>query len=258
MIRVYTKEELKAKCPAAFNEVPHPRTSDKYALIQTESIVDAISSHNMAIVGVHARQDETGSHLIEFQSNETLDKPEVGGVAYRVGLWNAHNGLKPFVLLAQVYRYVCSNGLKVGITAFPELRIIHRGNPERIRQCIEAAVKDVLTRGDAVMRQVAMLQSIQLGTIEQRVLAKRAIDARWPNIDNQDVIAYGEKVELALQSRRPEDTQNDAWSVFNRIQENIIRGYGMRSFQAVRSVNTDVDLNRKLWDNAIRLSQGQM
>ena len=254
MIRVYTKEELKAKCPAAFNEVPHPRTSDKYALIQTESIVDAISSHNMAIVGVHARQDETGSHLIEFQSNETLDKPEVGGVAYRVGLWNSHNGLKPFKLIAQVYRYVCANGARVGISQFPELRIVHRGNPQRIACEIENAVTEVLSRGTEVMRQVVMLQSRQLNDTERRVLALYACEARFPE-KRDDVNEMQTRMGLVLQSRRYEDTANDAWTVFNRIQENIIRGYGMRGFQAVRSVNTDIDLNRRMWDNVVAMAQ---
>nr|WP_253380318.1 DUF932 domain-containing protein [unidentified bacterial endosymbiont] len=66
-----------------------------------------------------------------------------------------------------------------------------------------------------------------------------------------------------LTPRRYEDRQDDLWSVFNRCQENLLKGglpgrsaKGKRSHtRAVRGIDGDVKLNRALWVMAEELQQ---
>jgi hypothetical protein len=72
-----------------------------------------------------------------------------------------------------------------------------------------------------------------------------------------------------LVPRRAADTQNDLHTVFNRVQENVIRGgisytrQGLqrplptvhRSTRSVRSVDGDVRLNRALWTLAEEMAK---
>ena len=50
--------------------------------------------------------------------------------------------------------------------------------------------------------------------MDQKQFAQRAIDMRGMNVD----------IEQVLRPRRSEDVGNDLWRVFNRIQENIMKG----------------------------------
>jgi len=69
-----------------------------------------------------------------------------------------------------------------------------------------------------------------------------------------------------LDSRRWEDKGDDLWHVFNRVQENLIRG-GQRDFsrrredgrrfprtRAIAGLDQNIRLNRELWNLAERVA----
>ncbi|PLC59970.1 hypothetical protein B9P82_27665, partial [Citrobacter sp. L55] len=66
-----------------------------------------------------------------------------------------------------------------------------------------------------------------------------------------------------LSPRRWQDEQNDLWTVFNRLQENLQKGglagrtaQGKRSrTRAVKGIDGDLKLNRALWVMAEELQQ---
>ena len=70
-------------------------------------------------------------------------------------------------------------------------------------------------------------------------------------------------VDRLLTARRREDQKNDLWTVYNRIQENFIKG-GMRGYgktgkrmstRAINSVSEDIRLNKALWQLAEGMAQ---
>jgi hypothetical protein len=75
------------------------------------------------------------------------------------------------------------------------------------------------------------------------------------------------KPDELLRARRFEDKRDDLWSVFNRVQENVIKGgchgvgfdaAGRRRRVTTRPVNgidADVKLNKALWVLAERMAQ---
>jgi hypothetical protein len=59
----------------------------------------------------------------------------------------------------------------------------------------------------------------------------------------------GRTVEKLLQSRRPEDENNSVWTVYNRVQENIMSGIEGFS-RPIRGYSDSVRVNQLLWKGA--------
>ena len=105
----------------------------------------------------------------------------------------------------------------------------------------------------AVNAQIENYKSITLNTEEQHALAQAGMALRWEEGESPV------KPEQVVQINRREDTANDLWTAFNRIQENILRG-GLRGLKRdalgrvkrvttreVKSVTENVRLNKALW-----------
>lgn len=101
------------------------------------------------------------------------------------------------------------------------------------------------------------MQSLLLPPPAQQALAKAALTYRFGE-EHQPVTE-----SQVLSARRWQDDQNDLWSVFNRLQENLSKGglsgrsvQGKRSrTRAVNGIDGDIKLNRALWVMAEELQQ---
>jgi hypothetical protein len=75
-------------------------------------------------------------------------------------------------------------------------------------------------------------------------LARAAANVRWKNLKAED------SVDSLLTVNRAEDSGNDLWSVFNRIQENMLRGgveVKKRKVKSISSITTELRLNEQLF-----------
>jgi hypothetical protein len=57
-------------------------------------------------------------------------------------------------------------------------------------------------------------------------------------------------MSVARVPRRPSDEDNTLWNLFNRVQENVIRGFtdlSGRRHRAITSPARDVEINEKMW-----------
>ncbi|ENU2135222.1 DUF932 domain-containing protein, partial [Salmonella enterica] len=166
---------------------------------------------------------------------------------------NSHGGESSFQLLPGVFRSVCTNSLVCG-QSFGEIRVPHRG--DIAGKVIEGAY-DALGVFDRVEEKREAMQSLQLPPPAQQALAKAALTYRFGE-EHQPVTAT-----QILTPRRYEDRKDDLWSVFNRIQENLLKGglpgrtaKGKRSHtRAVNGIDGDVRLNRALWVMAEQMQQ---
>ena len=101
--------------------------------------------------------------------------------------------------------------------------------------------------------------------------AEKALDTRYDTRDQYELglntrnVYTDRTIGQVLEPERPEDTANDAWTVFNRVQESVMRGgmqvlgktkrYGRsvvryKDSKPLTSIKQNVDVNRKLWDIA--------
>jgi hypothetical protein len=194
-------------------------------------------------------------HVLRFRHEGYLvDHLEVGDVVPEVVLLNSHNGSSSYRMLAGLFRLVCANGLVVG-NSFEEVRVRHTGDV--IGRVVEGAYK-VLAMSQKVIGKVAVWQSLPLSRERMFAFAKDAHALRFPEPANAPI-----DPPRLLQARRRSDAEDQSlWGIFNRVQENLIRGGqygtsitadGRRRNTRVRPINSidrDTAINRALWDLA--------
>ena len=108
---------------------------------------------------------------------------------------------------------------------------------------------EVLGVFDRVEEKRDAMQSLLLLPPAQHALANAALQYRYGE-DHQPVTA-----SQILTPRRYEDRQDDLWTTYQRLQENLLKGglpgrtaKGKRSHtRAVNGIDGDVKLNRALW-----------
>ncbi len=162
-------------------------------------------------------------------------------------------------------RLVCLNGMTCGVGTTGRYSQRHVGGT--IDNVLEAVYRviDEFPLLDTITQN---MQRTILTHEKQMELAERALILRFPEVEKRHV-----KAESLLLVRRTADNGGDLWSVFNRIQENTVRG-GIRYAHAVaanpngetyaerrgyiergttrtvKGIDSELQLNRGLWSLA--------
>lgn len=246
-------DTIKSVCPAAFQPAPHQRTSESYTPIRTVDIIEKLTNSGFGVSG--AQQKDTRRkedmnfcrHVLRVRSLEAFNKPAICDSTPEVIIVNGHDGLTSYQVQLGLFRFVCANGLMVG-EQFETFSISHRG--DIIDEVMDATQKcwEALPR---LEEWVANANKVKLTKPKQNEFAERAMQIRY-----KDKKPF-EPTSL-LEAKRDEDGGNVLWNVFNRVQENLMRGgqtgvsaNGRRStMRPIGRVTRDVEYNRKLWDLA--------
>lgn len=256
---VLSTDQLMRAVPSAFAEAAHDSRSDRYAYIPTSSIIQGMRNEGFLPVKAtqaNARDDAKKGHtkhMIRFRREDQLAQSE----AREIIMINSHDGTSAYKLSAGIFRLVCSNGLVVG-NEDTRQTIRHSGNA--LGEVIEGACRIVDTF-DTVSSEIELMKSATLAQPLMLAFANAAIEARF-DTDEKPVTA-----EQVLRPRRNADTGADTWTVFNRIQENIIKGglYGTskdahgrtqrRRTREVKGIDQNDTLNRALWRLSVEVAK---
>ncbi|EFU9022579.1 DUF945 domain-containing protein, partial [Salmonella enterica] len=253
--RPLTHEELMQYTPSVFGEDKHTSRSEKYTYIPTITLLENLRREGFEpFFACQSRVRDPGrrnytKHMLRLRRAGQITGRQVPEII----ILNSHSGESSFQLLPGMWRQVCANGLVCG-QSFGEIRVPHRG--DIAGKVIEGAY-DVLGVFDRVEEKREAMQSLLLPPPAQQALAKAALTYRFGE-EHQPVTAT-----QILTPRRYEDRKDDLWSVFNRIQENLLKGglpgrtaKGKRSHtRAVNGIDGDVKLNRALWVMAEQMQQ---
>ena len=109
---------------------------------------------------------------------------------------------------------------------------------------LDAFVEKITVAAEHLRSRISFLQNKLLFREERELFAREALRLR-----------FGDKVTeaqvYAVQHiNRHEDVGIDAWHVFNTIQENLVRGFGVHNERTVRrlsSMQRTIDINEGLW-----------
>jgi len=248
--------DLRKACPAIFSTKADPRVSERYSFTSTADILPVLRDHDFIPTGVQTRMKATpfSKHAVEFFHSRDLENLRRGklGEVPRIILTNSHDRSSRLVIMAGFYRLVCSNGMVVSSGAHSELRAMHiKLDPESINKLVHG-ISQML---DGASQQVEIFKNRKVSKIEQSVLANYAVEVRYRNYEKPKMAAK----EL-LTVRRDVDKGDDLWSVFNRIQENVMVGglplFSGRKSGGVKSFEFSVNANRRLWAGAEALNAG--
>ncbi|ECA3795642.1 DUF945 domain-containing protein, partial [Salmonella enterica subsp. enterica] len=248
-------EELMQYTPSVFGEDKHSSRSDRYSYIPTITLLDNLRREGFepffacqSRVRAPGRRDYT-KHMLRLRRAGQITGQQVPEII----ILNSHSGESSFQLLPGVFRSVCTNSLVCG-QSFGEIRVPHRGD---IAEKVIEGAYEVLSVFDRVEEKREAMQSLLLPPPAQHTLAKAALTYRFGE-EHQPVTTA-----QVLTPRRREDYGQDLWTVWNTLQENLLKGglpgrtvQGKRTHtRAVNGIDGDVRLNRALWVMAEQMQQ---
>ncbi|MBG6525393.1 DUF945 domain-containing protein [Pseudomonas aeruginosa] len=243
-------EQIRAVAPSIFADAPHESRSERYSYIPTASVLQELRGEGFEpfmVCQTRVRRDDRRDftkHMIRLRHASQID---ARGEANEIILLNSHDGTSSYQMLAGMFRFVCQNGLVCGETV-ADVRVPHKGDVAA--QVIEGAY-EVLHGFQQAQESRDAMRAVTLGGGEAEVFARAALALKYDDPDKPAPITERQ----VLAPRRLDDNRADLWSVFNRTQENLIRGgllgrggNGRRQrTRPVQGIDQDLRLNRALW-----------
>ncbi|WP_049233755.1 DUF932 domain-containing protein, partial [Pseudomonas aeruginosa] len=243
-------EQIRAVAPSIFADAPHESRSERYSYIPTASVLQELRGEGFEpfmVCQTRVRRDDRRDftkHMIRLRHASQID---ARGEANEIILLNSHDGTSSYQMLAGMFRFVCQNGLVCGDTV-ADVRVPHKGDVAA--QVIEGAY-EVLHGFQQAQESRDAMRAVTLGGGEAEVFARAALALKYDDPDKPAPITERQ----VLAPRRLDDNRADLWSVFNRTQENLIRGgllgrggNGRRQrTRPVQGIDQDLRLNRALW-----------
>lgn len=262
MNQFLTTETLYKKAPSIFTEGSASKTSDKYQHISTHTIINSLIKEGFQPTWAHqskARlQDKKAftKHMVRLRHVDAA--PNNAGLYPELVLVNSHDGLSSYRLMAGIYRVICGNGLIAGNT-FDEVRVRHQG--DILNNVIEGTFS-VVNTAHQMIEVADEMSTITLTPTEKQIFAESAHSLRFDE-DDQSI-----GVNNILNVRRlSEKNKNDLFTVFNVVQENIIKGglkgYKLNEFgrlkrvttRDIKSIDQNIKLNKALWSLAEKMRE---
>jgi hypothetical protein len=265
---------LRSLAPSAFATEPHESRSTRFGFVPTVRVIERMMSEGFVPVSASqstardmSKQAYT-KHMIRFRHQAEMERQAVVGDSIReIVAVNAHDGSNVYEIYAGLFRYVCGNGMIVADRTVGSIRVPHRGN---IADQVVQASYQIIDRSSKVIEKSKQWGSISLSNGEQQAFAQAAHKIRFEPVmrlvDGVEVqVPHAIHPNELLQPRRYDDKGDSLWHVFNRVQENVIRGGltgrhvpqpGSRQVgrqittREVKGIAQNIDINQKLWDNA--------
>lgn len=260
--KVTTLDEIYDHSPSAFATNKSPKLSERYSFVSTLELLEAFSKNDWN--ATHTRQvgkQPYARHMIR------LENPHLGfmdlksdKVKPQIILDNSHNGSSPAQMHMGLFRLVCSNGLVVAMPGmYSSVKFRHMGvDMEELKQLLEIIAGQYTTLGTHItdMQQHILTQD-QKEEFTIRALAARdtaAFVKEDGTIDIKKINNFVNPLEI-IKPIRGEDKQDDLWSIFNVVQERLVKGMfdknntnGRKS--SPRQINNAIrhtNFNRDLW-----------
>lgn len=181
-------------------------------------------------------------------------------------LLNSHDGTSSLQILWGLIRIACLNGIIAG-TGLNGIRLVHS---KSITDKLPDGIQYMLDNFETFQNQIKTLQGLTLSDAAQAELIKTVFDARLSNVNNVTNVDY----KLG-RLQRVQDNASDAYTVFNRIQETLMRGgihyqyakevkdlndnvighkYVDTHTRRIASVTSQVKLNQLAYDTVLNLA----
>jgi hypothetical protein len=238
-----------------FNKNEGLNVSKRYTAINSIELVELMIQHGFTVskilkAGVR-KQENNGfqRHIIRMRHTD-FKTLSVGDALPEIVIENSYDGGSCLKLSLGIFVLLCSNGLVVGNTV-QGIKIKHVGDIKK--HVIESAF-DLVARASILSEVINQWKSIDLDYYSQLKLVE--------NINNAlDFKIAPTTFDRFLKVRRSAENKSDLWTVFNRLQENFVRG-GIRYIDVngeqklnreIKALNRLNDVNKVIWNEASNL-----
>lgn len=252
-----------------YTNTKNMQRSDKYQHVNTATILDHLTNRGFEITGTSLLKPRDKAkegyqrHLVRLTHEKlTLD----GNRRAELIVVNSHDGSTSLRFWLGVFEFLCANGLVTG-DAFESYRFKHVGRSLFI-DINEALEKLINVQVPSLGDRVKKMQSRETTFWERVKLSQEALKLRLGQdvFNTLDTNQYQSLITQVMQPRRVEEEKGDLWTVFNVIQENIVRG-GLkykapglnkngeiidraRQTRHIKDIERNTAINRALWNNA--------
>lgn len=251
-------DQIAQIAPSVVNQNHSPNLSGIYKHIPSTEVIDILGKNGWGVTKVlqtNTRKGNEGNiaykkHMLRFRNvNDTISK-EIGDTFPEIVMTNSHDGTSSFKFHVGLFRLVCSNGLVIADQTFSNLKINHKGFE---KSKIIDIVNETTVRVPDVVGKVQKMMGKEMSMTQQYDFAMDASINNW-GVDKMI------DVNQLLKVRRDEDRGNDLWSVFNRVQENILKGgivsvtpkgegkFRRSRSRQINSIDKNIQVNKMLWN----------
>jgi len=251
-------DQLRKHVPAIFATEPHKAVSERYGFASTAKVLQALEHEGFVTVEARSfnrhnpKLRSSAKHMLRLRHSGDVKKLIVAGeVVPQVVLINSHDRSSRFRLYAGMFRFICSNGIIVSTGESIE-PVIVRHTIHVIDEVMES-IHRIAAEAGKVTGIIREMQHVNLTHKQQLAFARQAGIIRWP-INHMSV-----EPGNILQARRKEDEGDNVWKVYNRVQENLVKGGIERvtatgriaQSQPTVSIAADMSVNAGLWELAM-------
>jgi hypothetical protein len=270
--RALSEDEMRTIAPSIFAEQAHESRSERFRAIPTIEVLRGLGREGFVPVFVaqSRSRDETKrdftKHLIRMRKLGT--DLRVDDTFAEIVIKNANDGSSAYDLMAGLWRVRCMNGMVAKTRTVDEVKVRHSG--DAVAKVIEGTYR-VLGEAENLLAAPQDWGRVAMPAEARQALAEAAHVLRFG--DAEGVVETPIQPTQLLAPRRADDRQNDLWTTFNVVQENVIRG-GLRARAAatidergrrqrgrmvttreVKGIDQDVKLNKALWVLGERMAQ---
>ena len=258
--RFLTEDDLRQVAPSVFAVTAHKSRSARFKPIATYDVVRMLEQEGFGVVGAlqstaktEDRRDFT-KHMLRLRQKGDVQY-KVGDTIFEVLLKNANDGSAAYDLLAGLWRIACLNSLVAMSTEVSSQRVRHSGD---VAPKVIEGVFEVVKGAERALNAPDKWGQLHLDRDERMIFAESAHQIRFP-VDENGNVTTNVKPEQLLATRRTDDEAADLWTVFNTVQENVIKG-GVHSVgvnaagqrrnattRPIKGIDQNVALNRALW-----------
>lgn len=237
------------------NQTMH-RGSEKFGFISSASLAANLESKGLKLANVvESKIRKNKGERLGFQKHVMRFDT---GVSNRHGnlqllAINSHEGSSALTFRLGFFRLVCSNGLIVGSDLVPMIKVRHSASG--ILK-LDSAIEEAMEYQTAATIAMTRMMDTKVTPETFEALGREILKLRLED-------KYSDKLVPLFESKRWEDNKEDLFSVFNVIQENVIRTgfYALNKetnvatkVRAIRGVESNVKLNNVMFNAALKLA----
>jgi hypothetical protein len=250
-----TMEQVKTKASSIFTSAPKEGLSKHYSHIPTSQVIEDMDLLGWKVVDAKQIKSRKGEgyqkHLVVFRNPDISINGEDGDVVFpQVLLTNSHDGKSSFTFTAGLFRLICENGLVVATQEFDNIKIRHMGYDFSE---LQTTIKNMVEALPLTVDSLNKMKQTELEEAQIIEFATQAVNTRF----NKDDISVD--IKALIEPVREEDSKNDLWTVFNRVQERLLNGDFLyssnnktRKARPIKNFQQDIKLNQELYSLALQ------
>jgi hypothetical protein len=254
-----TMAAIQQHTPAVFAVAAQPARGPRYRYVPTSQPLQALLDAGWGVWETRQQRsrsqdrDPYTKHMLRLRKLQHFTTTGEG--APEIVLVNAHDGTAAYSMHAGYFRFICSNGLMVG-QMIAAHRIVHTVSSKTTDEILASSEELLTNKFPQMFEHIDKMRSVSLSPEKRYRLAQHALQLRYGS-----TLPTFPAVDLLI-ARRAEDQGDSAWTVLNRVQENVMNGgWDVRTLLRARSsavrpverVSVVNKINAGLWDKTMEL-----